>query len=310
MIDSWKCIIKKSDKAFEGFGVSPKNKSRTVWTSTRGTFAYPVCVEGDSICLRNTKFDGLPEAKYAPAGHVILYPFRRITGSPDNATGVFDVLTDALANTPDAALLDGLQVRRVPRDQYPATCAVTAEYEKIFADSAERAKKADILKRLDDMDHFCIGIRSRMDEYLAWAKKTHAFCAREKAAQPQLGALVDELEGIVGKFDGVYAKLKLDERTPAAARAISDKMRKLIESDEAKKDEKANQLGRETRTIGGSQDESIGRFRTLTRELRQRAGQRMLTATDDAAFEFAKAMRARTLEVLQCAFGHEGASTE
>ena len=310
LIDSWKCIIKKSEKAFEGFGVSPKNKSRTVWTSTRGTFAYPVCVDGDNVCLRNTKFDGLPEAKYAPDGHVILYPFRRITGSPDNATGVFDVLTDALANTPEAALFDGLQVKRVPRDQYPATCAVTAEYEKIFADNAERAKKAELLKRLDDMDHFCIGIRSRMDEYLAWAKQTHEFCAREKTAHPQLGTLVDELDGIVGKFDGVYAKLKLDERTPAAARAISDKVRKLIESDEAKKDEKANQLGRETRTIGGSQDESIGRFRTLTRELRQRAGQRMLMATDDAAFEFAKAMRARTLEVLQCAFGHEGASTE
>ncbi|MCX7006978.1 MAG: hypothetical protein NTY53_06970, partial [Kiritimatiellaeota bacterium] len=250
------------------------------------------------------------EAKYAAPGNVILYPFRRITGSPEDAAGVFDVLTDALANTPEAALVDELQIKHVPRDKYPATCAVTAEYEKIFADNAERAKKAEILKRLDDMDQFCIGIRSRMDEYLAWAKQTHEFCAREKAAKPQLGALVDELDGIIGKFTGVFNKLKLDERTPAAARAINAKVVALVDSDEPKKDEKANQLGRATRTIGGSQDESIGRFRTITRELRQRAGQRMLTATDDASFEFAKAMRARTLEVLQCAFGHEGASTE
>ena len=310
LIDSWKCIIKKPNNSFDGFGVSAKKKSRTVWTSTRGTFAYPVCLDGNSVCLRNTKFEGLPEAQYALDGNVILYPFRRISGSPENAGGVFDVLTDALQNTPEAASLDDLQIKRVPRDQYPATCAVTAEYEKIFADNAERAKKSEILKRLDDMDHFCIGIRSRMDEYLAWAKKTHEFCAHEKAAKPQLGALVDELDGIIGKFDGVFEKLKLGERTPAAARAISDKVRTLIDSNEAKKDEKANQLGRETRTIGGSQDESIGRFRTITRELRQRAGQRMMTATDDASFEFAKEMRARTLEVLQCAFGHEGASTE
>ena len=310
LIDSWKCIIKKQNNSFDGFGVSAKKKSRTVWTSTRGTFAYPVCLDGDSVCLRNTKFEGLPEAQYAPAGNVILYPFRRISGSPENVSGVFDALTDALQNTPEAASLDDLQIKRVPRDHYPATCSVTADYEKIFADKEERAKKEEILKLLDDMDQFCIGIRSRMDEYLAWAKKTHEFCAHETATKPQLGALVDELDGIIGKFDGVFNTLKLGERTPAAARAISDKVRALIDSNEAKKDEQANQLGRETRTIGGSQDESIGRFRTITRELRQRAGQRMMTATDDASFEFAKEMRARTLEVLQCAFGHEGASTE
>ena len=309
-IDSWRAIIKKANNEYEGFGVSTKKKSRTVWTSTRGTFAYPVCVDGASLCLRNTKFEGLPEAKYDPAGHVVVYPFRRISGSPETPGGVFDVLTDALQNTPEAAQLDDLQVKRVPRDQYPATCAVTAEYEKIFADKAEQAKKAEILKRLDEMDHFCIGIRSRMDEYLAWAQKTHAFCAQEKAAQPQLGALVDELDGIVNKFSGVYDHLKLGERTPAAARMLIAQVRALIDSGEEKKDEKANLLGRATRTIGGSQDESIGRFRTITRELRQRAGQRMLTAPDDLAFAFAQAMRERTLEVLQCAFGHEGASTE
>ncbi len=309
-IDSWKAIIKKSDTEYEGFGVSTKKKSRAVWTATRGTFAYPVCVDGESLCLRNTRFDGLREAKYDPAGHVVVYPFRRISGSPETAGGVFDVLTDALQNTPEAAQLDDLQVKRVPRDQYPATCVVTVEYEKIFADKAEQAKKAELLQRLGSMDQFCIGIRSRIDEYLAWAQKTHAFCAQAKAAKPQLGALVDELDGIVNKFNGVYDHLQLGERTPAAARALIAQVQALIDSREDKKDEKATLLARATRTIGGSQDESIGRFRTITRELRQRAGQRMLTAPDDLAFAFAQEMRERTLEVLQCAFGHEGAFTE
>ena len=310
LIDSWKCIIKKPNNEYEGFGVSAKKKSRTVWTSARSTFAYPVCLDNDSMWLRNTKFEGLPEATYDPAGHVLLYPFRRISDSPEDAGGVFDALTDALQNTPEAAQVDELQIKRVPRDHYPATCAVTAEYEKIFADKEERPRKAEILQRLDDMDHFCIGIRSRIDEYLAWAKKTHEFCEHEKAAKPQISALVDELDGIIGKFSGVFNKLKLGERTPAAARAISEKVVALIDSDEDKKDEKANQMGRATRTIGGSQDESIGRFRTITRELRQRAGYRMITAPDDTAFEFARELRERTLEMLQCAFGHEGASTE
>lgn len=78
-------------------------------------------MDSNSICLRNTKFEGLPEATYDPAGHVILYPFRRVNGSPENVTGVFDVLADALQQTPEAAALDDLQIKRVPRDHYPAT---------------------------------------------------------------------------------------------------------------------------------------------------------------------------------------------
>ena len=48
----------------------------------------------------------------------------------------------------------------------------------------------------------------------------------------------------------------------------------------------------------------------MTKELRQRAGYCMAEAKDDAAFEFARAVRQRTMEMLQNAFVHEFATTD
>lgn len=311
LIDSWKLVIRRPDGSWEGFGVEiSKPKTRTVWTSARGTFAYPAALDGESALLRRSRFDGPANLVYRTNDVAIVYPFRIVDGSPEMARGVFDVLQEALAGTPAEQRLEEWTVRRVPRDRYPATCAVTADYEAIFAAGEEQAKKQHLLERLKDMDQFVIGIRSRIDEYLAWRKATAAFIAARKAASPSLAPLADEFAGVLGRFDRRYQELQLDARTPAAAQALIAKVQALIDSDAPDKAEQAKQLGRDTRTVGGNQDHAIGDFRMLTKELRQRAGYRLLEADDAAAFEFARAVRERTLEVLSCAFGHEGAATD
>jgi hypothetical protein len=142
-----------------------------------------------------------------------------------------------------------------------------------------------------------------------WKKATAAFIAKEKADKPQLAGEADEFSGILARFDKRYDDLKLSERTPAAAKDLIEKVKVLIDSKEDKKDEKAKELGRATRLIGGSQDHSIGDFRVIAKELRQRAGYRMAQAKDGATFEFARQVRERTLEVLRNYFGHEGPYT-
>jgi hypothetical protein len=223
-----------------------------------------------------------------------------------------DVLAAALEGTPKASLPEELQIKRVERDKWPATCFVTGEYEKVFDAGEERAKKQFLLERLDAMEHFVINIRSRMNEFLDWGKKTHAWLAKVKADQPQLAALADEFDAYLAEFGKIYEKRKLDERTPPAARLLIDKVIALIDSNEEKekKVEKIKQLGRDTRTIGGNQDSAIGEFRMFTKRLRHRAGIRMTEAKDDAAFEFARETRQRTMEMLQCAFGHESAAAD
>lgn len=311
LIDSWKCVIRNTNDSFERFGVTSNlNKSRTVWTTARGSFAYPACIEGDACFLRKTHFEVAPDIRYDDSRAALIYPYRTLDGGPSGVFGAVDVWCDALADSPRASLDDELQIMTVPRDKWPATCDVTADYEEIFDAGEEQAKKAYMVERLDAMNNFVIGIRSRMNEYLDWCQKTRAFCAQTKAEQPRLAALVDELDGYLAMFDKICQERKLAERNPAAVHALIEKVVALIDSNEEKKGEQAKEIGRDTRTIGGNQDDSIGEFRMVTKELRQRAGYCMVEARDDAAFEFARAMRQRTMEMLQRGFVHEFATTD
>ena len=311
LTDTWKCPIRKSKTEYEGVTFDLR-KARTVWTSARGSFAYPPCIEGDTCFLRKTKFDGTPDIQYDNNLSAVLYPFGTLDGSPDGALGMMDVLAMALDGTPKASLPDDLRIRPVERDKWPATCAVTGEYEKMFDAGEEKAKKAQLLQRLDAMNNFVINIRSRINEYLDWCKKSRAWVAKTKAGNASLAPLADEFDGYLAQFGKIYEKHKLDERTPPAAHALIDKVIPLIDSseDHEKKLEKIKQLGRDTRTIGGNQDAAIGEFRMFSKRLRQRAALRMTEAKDDAAFEFAREMRERTMEVLHCAFGHESAAAD
>ncbi len=309
--DSWKCPLRTSKGDYEDIGFSLK-KARTVWTSARGTFAYPPCIEGEKCYLRKTRFEAQPDIQYDDSRFAVIYPFRAIERGPAGTFGAFDVLREALKGTPQASLHEDLQIKKVARDQWPPTCSVTGEYEKIFDAGEERAKKKFLLGRLEEMNNFVIGIRSRMNEFLDWAKRTREFIAQAKAAKPPPATLAEEFDGILANFGKVYERRKLDERNPAAARVLIDKVVPLIDSDEdrEKKVEKVKQLGRDTRTIGGNQDSALGEFRMFAKQLRQRAGIRMTEAPDDATFDFSRQVRQRTVEVLQCAFGHESAAAD
>jgi hypothetical protein len=308
LIDSWKCLIRKTKDSYERFDVTSNlNASRTVWTTARGSYAYPACIKGDACLLRKTQFEDAPDIKYDDHGAALIYPYRALDGGP---VGAVDVWRAALADASRESLDDALQIRSVPRDKGPATRDVTANYEDIFDSGEEKAKRAFILERLDAMNNFVVGIRSRMNEYLDWCRRARAFCAKTKAEQPQLAAEVDELDGYLARFDQVYRERKLDERNPAAVQALSARVVALIDSTDEKKSEQAKEIGRDTRAIGGSQDHSIGDFRRLTQELRQRAGYCMVEARDDAAFEFARAIRERTMELLQSGFVDEFATTD
>ena len=311
LTDSWKCPIRKDKSHYEGVGFELR-KARTIWTSARGSFAYPPCIEGDTCFLRKTKFDGTPDIQYDDNRPAVIYPFRTLDGSPADAFGALDVLSAALEGTPEASIPDGLKIQSVERDKWPATCAVTGEYEKMFDAGEEKAKKKLLLERLEEMNNFVLGIRSRMNEFLDWGRKTRAWMAEARAGKPALAALAAEFDDSLAQFGKIYERHKLDERTPAAARLLIDKVIPLIDSNEdrEKKTEKIKQIGRDTRTVGGNQDAAIGEFRMFTKRLRQRAGIRMTEARDDAAFEFARETRQRTMEMLHCAFGHESAAAD
>ncbi|MCX6906821.1 MAG: hypothetical protein NTY01_02130, partial [Verrucomicrobia bacterium] len=259
---------------------------------------------------RNPVYERHPQIKNNPNGLAVIYPFQRISKSPKNVYGVMDVLTEAFEEVPEFTLAEDLQVKRPAWDRYPGVCYTTGEVEKIFDDNKERQKKKEIIERFKKMNLFCITVRGRIEEYMNWWKKTHEFCVKSKAAKPQAAVLVDELDGHLAEMDKVYEKLKLAERTPTAANALTDQIEALVGSDDPKRADKVKELGRATRTIASNQDAATGDLRMAAKEIRQQAGYCMMTAKDDAAFDFANEIRRRTLEVLRTSMGVEGGFTD
>ncbi|MFZ2643201.1 MAG: hypothetical protein WA117_19570, partial [Verrucomicrobiia bacterium] len=308
-IDSWKVIIKKPNGEWEGFGVSPK-KGGTVWHPSRGTFAYPAHLEGENVYLRNPVYERRPKIKNKADSRVVIYPFRKIGKSPKNVYGVMDVLTEAFEEVPEFTLAEELQVKRPAWDKYPGVCHTTGEVEKIFDDNKEKQKKKEIIERFKKMNLFCITVRSRIEAYMNWWKKTHEFCVKSKAGMPQAAALVDALDGQLLEMDKVYENAKLQERTPAAAHALTDQIEAMVASDDPKRVDQVKELGRATRTIASNQDAATGDLRRVAKETRQEAGYRMMRAKDETEFNVANDIRQRTLEMLQTSMGVEGGFTD
>ena len=116
LIDSWPLLIKKPSGEFEkptgkyeGFRLG-LNKSRTVTSTARGHFPYPGWIENDTAYLRRSTFEGHKEILYKEEGSIVIYPFQRIDKSPAGVFGALEVLSEALKDTPEARLPEGLPV--------------------------------------------------------------------------------------------------------------------------------------------------------------------------------------------------------
>ncbi len=310
LIDSWKLVIKKDKPGqWEGFGISLK-KEGTVWHPARGTFGYPAQIEQNAAYLRTPKFEPLKELKYKPDAMIVIYPFQNTGATPKTAYSALEFLREALAETPEFTRPDDMQVKVLARSRYPGVCGTTDEVEKIFHAKEERAKKRQIIERFTRMNYFNVVVRMRIQEYMDWSQRTRELCATEKAQHPHLSALANEIEQMAARCEAAYAKHKLADRTPAASHVLVEKFIALVDSNEDKKDEHAKQLGRDLRTIASNQDNALGVFRMIAKEMRQSAGYRMLEAKDEAAFRFAWTIRQRTAEVLQNTLGVESGLTD
>lgn len=310
LIDSWPMYIRNPQKEsrYDVLDVhtflGDMNNGRNTWGTWRGNYKWPAYTENYAAFLRVSRFESLPDFKYKPDGYVLMYPFQRKPYTLHTAFTVFDILDLTLSG-----FKDNLRVQPVERDKHQSTCGATGIVEAIFDEKTEKAKKDMILTRLEDTDQFVIVIRSRIDEYMAWLKDAKAACASAKKANPQLVGLVAETEKELAKFNEIWKHRDLTDGTPDAVKVLMNKVIALSDSDEPNKSDTVNQLGREIRTIGGNQDEAMGEFRVIVKEIRQRAGYAMVEAKDQKSFDFAKEIRDSTMKMLYCAFDHEGPDT-
>jgi len=313
LIDPWVPISKRADGNWEN---CRDNGSRTMWTSCRDDLNCPAFLQDNGLYLVNTRFanamqhtffKGARDLTFDPADVALVYPYERSSATPGDVALVNDILRQALEQTPAFELAGRTGPVSMPSHRYPATCAITAEYEKAFEQKAEKTQRRRLLEDLRRMDFFVTTKRERVEEYMGWMRDQQGWLAAQKQTQPGLAALAERFTGFLGRMNDCYTK----DRGPymkatADAMALVDQVEALIDGP-ATDDRlaRAQELGKQTRSIGGAQDAMVGYLRQIVKELRQTAGYAMLQSQTEAEFTCAREMRERTLEMLWQTNGHE-----
>ena len=181
------------------------------------------------------------------------------------------------------------------------TCNVTAMFEKIFYRDESDKKVAEIAAMLKSMQCFVENIRGRIDSGLEWREEMLKFSADMRRLHPSLAPDAAKLDAVVNEIERLYRLDSERIKTPADAEALGLEVLKLAASklDAEEKEEKAKLLGRAIRTIGGSQDSLIAKFRHVGKCLRHVALTEYMTANTPEAREFWKEAYLRTDALLQ-----------
>ena len=181
------------------------------------------------------------------------------------------------------------------------TCNVTQLFEKIFYRDEAEQKVGEIAAMLKSMQCFVENIRGRIESGREWREEMLAFSADMRKLHPELAPDADKLDAAVNEIDRQYELNRERIKTPLEVEAMGREVLKLavakIDADE--KEEKAKQLGRAIRTVGGTQDNMIARFRHVGKCVRHIAVVEYTTAKTPEAREFWAEAYRRTETLLQ-----------
>ena len=320
LIDPWVPVAKRPDGNWEG---CRSNGSRTLWTSCRDDVICPAYYLDGSLYLVNTRFSnamqhtffkGADDLTFDPGDVALAYPFERSAGTPADVHLVNDLLQQVCEEAPEFQLYARQAPVSMPSHRYPATCAVTAEYEKAFEQGSAQTQRRRLLEELRRMDFFVLTKRERIEEYMNWTRAQHQWLLQQQAEKPELAALVARLDLFLTRMHETYTKGRgAYIKTTADGLALAERVEALIDAPVVKDGQDgaadtlaaAQELGKQTRSIGGAQDALVGYFRQIVKELRQTTGYAMLQASNESEYECACALRQKTMEMLWQTNGHE-----
>lgn len=188
------------------------------------------------------------------------------------------------------------------------TCNVTEQFEKIFYRSEAAKKVGEISAMLASMQCFVEAIRGRIESGRAWRKEMSAFVGEYTRLYPALASDARRLTAAVDEIERLYRIDRERMKTPPAVEALGKEVLKVAASskDDEDKEAEAKKLGRAIRTIGGTQDSLVAKYRHVGKCVRRIALLGYMDAETPEARAFWKEAYLRTESLLQGYFGHDG----
>jgi hypothetical protein len=273
---------------------------RTRWTTVLGRFFYPCWIESDGRAfLQPIKHKAL---KFV--GPAVIYPIHRVEETPAAVFTVVDVMRNTLGVGPCEYILD--VESQGSQYQGRATCSVRDTLVPIYSEGRQKERAQKIEKTLDEGLTFVKHIRSRIERYVDFGRKTREYLSAQVGVRPELQEPVAELQKIVDEIDARTAARADKIKTPEHVAAMNEEFRKHVLGYEGRDAlDRCKAYAKALVTIGDNQDELSGELRWVVKAIRQKAG--LLAATDPRMASIAAEIRVRTQEVLKNPASHEGA---
>jgi hypothetical protein len=274
--------------------------NRVHWNTVLGSYPYPCWSDSEG----NGYLQPIKNKFLKFEGPTLIYPIHRVRETPQNAFTVVDVMRATLGVGPCEHILDVQSHVDVYKGQ--ATCGVRDILTPIYAKGQQKRRRDEINKTLDDGLIFVKHIRGRIEDYVAFGKKTRAYLAEERKKHPDLADFIDEMDRLTEEIQKKYDARKDKIKTPEHVAKMNADFRKNVldyEGPDAK--DRCKAYTHALWIIGDNQDELSGELRWVARTLRQRAGIRV--ALDAKVAPIASEIRNRTQDVLRNPAWHEGA---
>ncbi|MCX5684978.1 MAG: hypothetical protein NT049_15035 [Planctomycetota bacterium] len=301
LTDSWDMLVQQPDGAYvkpdwfgqsEAYGTPDWMKpDRKRWTTVLGTFQYPCWIEKDGRgFIQPLKKPG----KFQ--GPALVYPMNRAAGTPLDTFTFVDIVRAALGVGPCEYILD-VEGQKKKAEGRP-TCYTRTKLNTIYAAKEQKAKRAEVQEALADVLAFMQHIRTRIEDYAAFARKTRVYLDEQKKARPDLAAFLSDLEAVTRRIDEAVARRSDKIQAPEVAAKLVEEFRATLvdnEGDDAL--EKCKKLTAGFVVIGGAQDDLVGECRLAVKILRQKAAIAM--AVDPRTADVDREIRARTQVMLR-----------
>ena len=301
LTDSWDMLVQRPDGAYvkpDWFGQSDAygtpdwmKPDRKRWTTVLGTFQYPCWIDKDGRgFIQPLKKPG----KFQ--GPALVYPVNRAAGTPLDTFTFVDIVRATLGVGPCEYVLD-VEGQKKKAEGIP-TCATRTKLNTIYTNKEQKAKRAEVQQALADVLAFMRHIRTRIEDYAAFGRKTRVYLDEQKKARPDPAEFLSDMEAVTRRIDEAVERRRDKIQAPEYAAKLVEEFRTTLvdyEGDDAL--DKCKKITAGFVTIGGAQDDLVGECRLAVKILRQKAAIAM--AVDPRTADVAREIRARTQAMLR-----------
>ena len=267
-----------------------------IWRAITGNYTYPVWFSGENAFYRLGK-------KIPPKGESIIYFLER-KGTPVSVSAPVDIMKETLGRQVCDTILDlaGRRLRSHHRRadlgiRRAATCGVTAAIEIVFKEGREVEKKEYVVEAVDDMVYFVTRHVERIGEYQDFARDMMSFLKLQSKSNPDLKPFLGSMETITQQIPREYNRQKENIKTLEYAAELARKTKALTQKKNPQNLPTFSGLSEKWRAMGGTQDELIAKFHSITRKLFQEAGYSCVNQL--RALETAREVRRRCRKCLR-----------